>query len=166
MKKYRESKGFRTIHIWRPWKLSNLHNPYSPCPATSKILLLPWPWTSNFKRTPLPLQMITSQLKASMIQGWLLYDIRSFLLVDFVFSVNSFTLSGFPLTSFHLAEVPRAILKNWKPLFCLPFPVKRCAGVKVELKLHYPLFRVFTFLCEQLSKNITNFFFIYNYSHF
>ena len=38
----------------------------------------PWPWTSNFKWTP-PLQMMTNQLKENIIQGWLLYVIRSFL---------------------------------------------------------------------------------------
>ena len=37
--------------------------------------------------------------------------------------------------------------------------VKRRAGVKVELKLHYH-FRGFTFLYVQLSKNITKCFFL------
>ena len=31
----------------------------------------PRPWTSNFKRAPPPLQMITNRLKENMIQGWL-----------------------------------------------------------------------------------------------
>ena len=33
------------------------------------------PWTSNFKRTP-PLQIITNQLKESIIQGWLIFSIN------------------------------------------------------------------------------------------
>ena len=75
----------------------------------------------------------------------------------FAFSINSLILSGFPLTFFHLAEanlVPRAILKNQKPIFCLPLTAKICAGIKVELTPHYLLFRDFIFLCVQLSKNI------------
>ena len=61
----------------------------------------------------------------------------SFRLV-FVFSIDSLILSGFPLTSFHLAEanlVPRAILKNHfkiafeKAIFHLPLIAKRRAEV-------------------------------------
>ena len=74
----------------------------------------------------------------------------------FVFSINSLLLSGFPLASFHLVDdnlVPN--LKILKPLFCLPLTAKKFAGVKVELKSHYLLFRGFIFLSVQLSKNIT-----------
>ena len=86
-----------------------------------------------------------------------------------VFSINSVIMSGFLLTSFHLAEanlVPRAILKNHKRLFRLPLTVKRCAGVEVELRPHYLLFGGFLLFCVQL-KNITNcflFIIIYIYS--
>ena len=76
----------------------------------------------------------------------------------FVFGINSLIFSGFPLTSFHLAETnlaPRAILKRLKLLFRLPLVVKRCAGVKVELRPHYLLVHGFTFLHVQLSKSIT-----------
>ena len=76
----------------------------------------------------------------------------------FVFSINSLILSGFPLTSFYLVKanlVPRAILKNWKPFLRLPLIAIKCAGVKVELKHCYLLYRDFIFLCVQLSKNIT-----------
>ena len=76
----------------------------------------------------------------------------------FVFITNSLILPGFPLTSFHLVEANlanRAVLKNYKPLFCLPLTAKRYAGVKVQLKPHYLLFRGFTSLSVQLSKNIT-----------
>ena len=59
--------------------------PHPSCPATSKILPPPLLWTSNFKRNPLPLplQIMTNQLKENIIQGWLLHDIRSFLQVGF-----------------------------------------------------------------------------------
>ena len=76
---------------------------------------------------------------------------------DFVFSISSLMMSGFPLTSFHLAEVnlvSRAILQNQKPIFRIPLIAKRCAGVKVELKLHHLLFRGCTFLYVQLSTKI------------
>ena len=62
--------------------MSNVQDPSPPFRATSKVIPPPWPWTSNFKRTPL-LQMITNQLKENIIQGWVLYVIRSFLQVDF-----------------------------------------------------------------------------------
>ena len=52
------------IQICRPWKTP------TPCPSTSEILLHPRSWTSNFKQTS-PFQMITTQLKENMIQGWL-----------------------------------------------------------------------------------------------
>ena len=75
----------------------------------------------------------------------------------FVFSISSL-ISSRLLTSFHLAEadlVPRVILKNPKPYFCLPLTMKKCAGVKVALKPQFLLFRGLIFLCVQLSKNIT-----------
>ena len=45
----------------------------------------------------------------------------------FVYSISSLILSGFPLTSFHLADanlVARAILEIENPLFRLPLRVK------------------------------------------
>ena len=80
-------KQLRMIHIWRPWKLSNFQDPSPPCPSMSKILPPSWPWTSNFKRSP-PLQMITNQLKENIIQGSLLYIIRSFVQVSFRFQYH------------------------------------------------------------------------------
>ena len=103
-----------------------------------------------FLLSALSLQMITNQLKENIIQGWLWHLIRSI-------------LPGFPLFFFHLAEanlVPRVILKYYKPLFHFPLTAERCAGVKVELKPHYLLFRGFIFLCVQLSKNIAKCFLV------
>ena len=54
---------------------------------------------------PLPLQMITNQLKENIIQGWLLYMLSGpFFMSAFIFSISSLILSDFSLTSFHLVE--------------------------------------------------------------
>ena len=79
------------IHISRPWKLSNFQDPLPPCQSTSKSFPPPWPWMSNSKWTP-PLQMITSQLKGNIIQGWLLYVIGSFFQVSFRFQYQLINL--------------------------------------------------------------------------
>ena len=83
----------------------------------------------------------------------------SFRSAAFVFSISSLILSGFLLTSFHLAQAPissrEQFKKKQKSLFHLPLIAKRCAAVNAELKLQYLLFRGFTFLCVQLSNNIT-----------
>ena len=91
------------IPIWHPWKLSNLQDPHPPCPSASQIFPLAWPWTSNFKRTNQSIK--TNQSKETIIQGWLLYLIRSFLNFDFRFQYQLSILCIFLLTSFHLAEV-------------------------------------------------------------
>ena len=74
-------------------KISNFQDPppLPLCPSKSKIPSPPWPWTLNFKRTP-PLQMMPNQLKENIIQGWLLYVIRSFLQVGFRFEYQLINL--------------------------------------------------------------------------
>ena len=67
------------IHIWRLWKLSSFQDPHSLVHLRQKISPPPW---SSFKQT-LPAFSIINQLKENIIQGWLLYVIRSFLLVGF-----------------------------------------------------------------------------------
>ena len=62
------------IQVWRPWKLFIFQDPHLLCPSTSKIL--PPPLINS-------LQMITNHLKENIIQGWLLYVIRTFLQVGF-----------------------------------------------------------------------------------
>ena len=114
-------KGWYTYDVHENCPIFKTPNP--PCPSTSKIRPPPWPWTSNFKRTPLPLQMITSQLKEKRIQWWILSVIRSFLQVGFRFSINSLILPGFPLTSFHLAE---ASLSAFSWLYTLVCTVVNC----------------------------------------
>ena len=74
-----------------------------------------------------PLQMITNQWKENIIQGWLLYVIRSFFQVGF--RLSSLILHGFPLTSFHL---PEASLSAFSWLYTLV-----CAFVQKYHKLSF-----------------------------
>ena len=91
----------------------------------------------QFQTNPPPLFPNDNQpIKKSIIQGWLLYVIRSFLQVGFHFSNSSLILSGFTLTSFHL---PEASLSAFSWLYTLV-----CAVVQKYHKMS----------------------FIYNYSHF
>ena len=85
-----------------------------------------------------PLQMITNQLKENIIQGWLVYVIRSFLQVGFRFHYQPINLVWLPLTFFHLAEA----------------------------SLLYLLLCGFTLLCVQFSENIKKCLLFNNYSHF
>ena len=86
-------------------KIVQFSRPPHPCLSASYILLPPWLWTSNFKRTPsLFLQMTTNQLKESITQRWLFMLSGPSFRLPFVFSINSLILSGFSLTFFHLAE--------------------------------------------------------------
>ena len=72
------------IHIWRPWKLSNFQDP--PPLLSIYVQNSPTPLTLDAQfQVNLPLQMITNQLKGNIIQGWLLYDIMSFIQVGFHF---------------------------------------------------------------------------------
>ena len=92
------------IHIWCPWKLSNFQDPpptLSIYVQDSSTLL-----TSDiqFQMTRPPLQMIRNELKENVIQGWLYILSSPSFRSAFIFSINSLILSGFPLTSFHLAE--------------------------------------------------------------
>ena len=103
---FRWSKKYFS-ELFKGWYTCDVHENYPifktllpPCPSTSKILAPPWPWTYNFKQTP-PLQMITNQLKGSIIQGYvisyivicyrgylicyMLYVISFYLQVDFHF---------------------------------------------------------------------------------
>ena len=74
--------------------------PHSSCPSMSKIFPPPWPWTSldvQFQ-TPLPFQMVTSQLKENIIQQWILYIIKFFLQFGFHFQ---YQLMNLVWLSFH-----------------------------------------------------------------
>ena len=86
----------------------------------SKNFPLPWPWTSNFRWTPLSPNDNQSIKKKNINQGILLFVMRSFLKVGLPFSINSLILSGFPLIYFHLAE---ASLSTFSWLYTLVWVV-------------------------------------------
>ena len=88
------------------------------CPSASKILPLPWPWTSNFKWTLLPLQMITSQLKENIIQGWILYVIRSILQIGFRFQYQLISLVSLSFNFFSF---------SWSLSICFFVALYSCA---------------------------------------
>ena len=110
------------VHVWRPWKLSNFQDPLPHLLIYVQNSSTPLNLNLQFQTTPLPppasLQMITNQLKENIIQAWLLQVIRSFFQVDFCFQHNSLTLSGFPLTSFYLAEASLSALLCHYTLVC------------------------------------------------
>ena len=130
--------------------------PISKTPQLRPKFFQPLDLGRPISKQPAPSSNDNQSIKGKIILGWLLYVIiKCFLQVSFRFQYQLTILS--PATSLHSAEanlVPRAISKNIKPLFRLPLIVKRCAGVKVELKRHYLLCHGFTFLCVQLSKNM------------
>ena len=137
-----------TIHIWHPWKLSNIQDPPPFCSATSEIL------------PPLDLGRPISNIPPLLSKWWPINQ-KEGQRSAFVFSINSLILPSFPWTSFHLVEAnlfPRATLKNLNSLFRLPHIAKRRTGFKVDLKPHCLLFSGFTILLKQLSKNITKYF--------
>ena len=85
------------IHIWRPWKI---HFARPPIPLTHlRLKFLPpsWPWDVHSSPNN------NESIKRKSNDGC--YMLSSlFFRSTLVFSINSLILSGFPLTSFHLAE--------------------------------------------------------------
>ena len=79
------------IHIWHPWKLSNFEDPQPPLSIYVQNSYTPLTLDINFKQTP-SLQMITNQIRENIIQGWLLYVIRSFLQVRYHFQYQLINL--------------------------------------------------------------------------
>ena len=63
--------------------LSNFQDPPPHLPSFVQTFSTPLTLDFQFQRKPLPLQMITNQLKENIIQGWLLYIIRFFLQFGF-----------------------------------------------------------------------------------
>ena len=159
---------YGTIHIWRPWKLSNFQDAPPPCPATSKILLPPWPWTSIFKWTP-PLQMKTNQLNENIIQGWLLYVIGSFLQVGFRFHYQLINLVWFSIdfSSFSWIQ-PRSQgnLKKLKTSFSpSSYSEKMCWGEGWAEASLSAFSWLYILVCAVVQK-YHKMFFVYNCSHF
>ena len=102
-------------------KMFQFSGPPTPLSIYVQNSSMPLTLDIQFQRIPLPpsflpsFQIITNQ--KSIIQGWLLYmlsgpSFRS----AFVFIINSLILSGFPLTSFHLAEASLSTFCGFIPL--------------------------------------------------
>ena len=138
------AKGLKIMISDKGWYTYDVHEncpifktPYSPCPSMSTILWPSWPWTSNFNQTlppPLLLQMLTSQLKENIIQGWILYVIKPFLQVGFRFWYQLINLAwlSFVFFSFTWKIIPAI---SW--LYTLVCAVINC----VQLFTFLVLFR-------------------------
>ena len=81
-----------TIHIWRPWKLSSFQED-SACPSCKIRPKFFHPLDLGHPiPNKAPSQMIINLLKENIIQGWLLYVIRSFFQVSFRFQYQLINL--------------------------------------------------------------------------
>ena len=107
---------------------------------------------------PPPLQMITNQSKENIIQGWLLYVIRSSLQVGFCFQYQLINLVWLSIEffSFSWSQLrSRAVLKKLKTSFSPSSYNEKIAWGKYEQKPHYLLFPGFILFSVQLSKSIS-----------
>ena len=89
------------IHIWPPWKLSNFQDLHILAHLRPKFFH-PLDLGRPFQAL-LALQMITNQLKENIVQGWLLYIIRSFLKDGLCFQYQNLVWLSFDLFSFSLS---------------------------------------------------------------
>ena len=113
------------IHIWRPWKLSIFQDPPPPPLLSIYVQNSSTPLTLDVQFQTNPhLQMITIQLKENIIQGWLFMLSGPSFRSPFVFSINSFILSGFPLTSFHLVDASLSAFSWLYTLVCAVVSIK------------------------------------------
>ena len=85
-----QRKGWYTYEVHENCSVFKTPNP--ACLSASKILLRLDLVGLISDNELLSLQMITNQLKESIIQGWLLYIIRTFLQVSFRFQYQSINL--------------------------------------------------------------------------
>ena len=129
------------IHIWCPWKLSNFQDP-DPTPLSIYIQNSSKPLTRPISGR-IPPSLNDTQLKENIIQEWLMLWGPSFRSAFFL-SINPLILSGFPLTSFHLAE---ASLSAFSWLYTLV-----CAVVQKyhEMSFIYNYSHFYWSLCNQL----------------
>ena len=107
------------IHIWHPWELSIFQDPPPPLSSYVQNSSTSLTMDVRFQTNPLPLPSPNDnqsiKRKHNPRVTIICYQVRSFLQVGFCFQYQLSNLSGFLLTSFHLALanlVPRAILKN------------------------------------------------------
>ena len=89
------------MHIWHPRKLSNFQDPTPPLSIYVQNSSTPLTFDVQFQTNP-PLHMIFNRLKEVIIQGLLLYVIRSFLQVGVRFQYQFINLArlSFDLFSF------------------------------------------------------------------
>ena len=146
---------------------------FSRLPSTPFSKILPplplWPWTSSFKQSllPLSLQMITNQLeglKENIIQGWLLYVIRSFLQVAFCLQyqlINYLWLSvDFFLFSWS-QPCPQSYLKKAKTSFSFSSYSKKECWCQGWAEASPSVFSwLYIFVCEVVQKYHEMFFVI------
>ena len=109
--------------MWRPWKLSNFQDPPSPWSIyvqnSSTSMTLEVFQKTSFKRATLPplLQLITNQLKENIIQGWLLYVMRSFFQEGFCFQYQLINLVWLSFDFFSL---------SWSLIICFFVTLYSC----------------------------------------
>ena len=95
---------YGTIHIRRPWELSNFQYPQPPLSIYVQNSSNPLTMDVQFQtkrpsphppihHPPTPHKMITNQLQENIIQGWLLYVIRVLLSSRLSFFINLVWLS-------------------------------------------------------------------------
>ena len=128
------------IHIWRPWKVSNFEDTAPSLSIYVRNSSTPLTLDVQFQTTPLPLQVIINKLKEDIIQGWLLYVIRSLLQLGFRFQYQLINLVWLSFDFFSF---------SWSLyLFFVCF-----------------FFWLYTLVCSVVQK-YQEMSFIYNYSHF
>ena len=92
------SKGWYTYRVHEHCPI--FKTPHRSCPSASKILPPLWLWMCNFKWTT-PLQIITSQLKENIIQGWLIcYQVLSSGSLSFSVSIHNLVWLSFNFFAF------------------------------------------------------------------
>ena len=146
------------IHIWRQWKLSSFQDPPLPCPATSKIRR-PLTLDVQFQTSLVPLQMITNQQIENIIQGCLLYVIRSFLEVGFYFQYKLINLVWLSIDFFPMKPTSSQEL-FWRTkilFFALLLQWKDVLRSRLSWSLTICLFVVLyscVCSCREISRNV------------
>ena len=146
------------MHRWRPWKLASFQEPPTSCPATSKILSLTWPRTSNLRR------------KENIIHGGLLHVIRSSLQVGFCSKYQLINLVCWLSADFYLFSWsqprPLSYFKKLKTSFSpSSYREQMCWGegwAKASLSAFLWLYIPVCTVVQKYHKMIFN----YNYSQF
>ena len=162
-----------TMQICRPWKLSNFQDSppslssYVQNSSTSLTLDVQFQTISPPRPSPNDNQSIKRKHNPRMTI--ICYQVRSFLQVGFCFQYQLSNLSGFLLTSFHLALAnlcPQSYFKKLRTSF-LPssYSKKMCWG-QGGAEASLSAFSLLCFFVCAVVQKYYKIFFIYNYSHF